>query len=548
MVLKNNEGFVKKSNVTKFDRSVDYYVEQGAYFIKEGNYLKALKNLFCALRKKSSDVASLIHLAIAYQKMGLIDASNSALYKILANDPKNEGAFALLGQNYSLTGDHLRELFYLKNFSEMADDQGLMDLFANAPNFLPRFEQVYPMTKEIREIMIARGTKLVQAGHLDKAAECFCEVLESFPDDAVAKNQLCVVYTLQGKNAQAIDLAKQVVIKDGKNVNGWCNLALALFNVGNVQQSDDAIHRALLVDTDKDEDIRLLVKVLCITKKYKSAAVYAQKVLDSNPYDVDYLTFAAVACFNSGEFEKAKDYFLKLNAIFPDTQLLKYNLNLTEQILSGEKQAQEMSFDLSLPPEEERRIIIEIENMDYNKVWDCEEYERYISWVFSCEKIDLSEFILHKLYLTDAEKTQKILKNLLAQEYGWQFKSMVLWKYLWHYPRKNVYVNKDGYFVPLEMPGKKLNLKDEMPFWRAFAFLSVLFVQEDDWLDKLLFSARLVDEKLDLILQEDFSLDEISALIVRNAKLQDFDDKQICTMFRVPYNRLAKITELVFGV
>ncbi|MBR5145906.1 MAG: hypothetical protein IKV34_04515, partial [Clostridia bacterium] len=118
---------MKKSNVTKFDRSVDYYVEQGAYFIKEGNYIKALKNLFCALRKKSSDVASLIHLAIAYQKMGLIDASNSALYKILANDPQNEGAFALLGQNFSLTGDHLRELFYLKNFSEMTEDQGLMD-------------------------------------------------------------------------------------------------------------------------------------------------------------------------------------------------------------------------------------------------------------------------------------------------------------------------------------------------------------------------------------------------------------------------------------
>lgn len=539
---------MKKSNVTKFDRSVDYYVEQGAYFIKEGNYIKALKNLFCALRKKSSDVASLIHLAIAYQKMGLIDASNSALYKILANDPQNEGAFALLGQNFSLTGDHLRELFYLKNFSEMTEDQGLMDLFANAPNFLPKFEQVYPMTKEMRDAMLARGTKLLQAGHLDKAVECFNEVIESFPDDAVAKNQLCVAYTLQGKNAQAIDLAKQVVIKDGKNINGWCNLALALFNVGNVQQSDDAIHRALLIDTNSDEDIRLLVKVLCITKKYKSAAVYAQKVLCNSPYDVDYLTFAAVACFNSGEFEKAKDYFLQLNAIFPDTQLLKYNLNLTEQILSGEKQPQEMSFDLSLPPEEETRITIELENMDYSKAWDCEEYERYISWAFSCENVAMSEFILNQLYLSNPEKTQKILKNLLAQDYGWQFKSMALWKYLWHYPRENIYANKDGYFVPLEMPDKKLPQNDEMPFWRAFSFLSVLFVQEDDWLDKLVYSANLVDEKLDLILQNDFSIDEISALIVRNAKLQDFDDKQICAMFRVAYNRLAKITELVFGI
>ena len=186
--------------------------------------------------------------------------------------------------------------------------------------------------------------------------------------------------------------------------------------------------------------------------------------------------------------------------------------------------------------------------MDYSKVWDCEEYERYISWAFSCENVAMSEFILNQLYLSNPEKTQKILKNLLAQDYGWQFKSMALWKYLWHYPRENIYANKDGYFVPLEMPDKKLPQNDEMPFWRAFAFLSVLFVQEDDWLDKLVYSANLVDEKLDLILQNDFSIDEISALIVRNAKLQDFDDKQICAMFRVAYNRLAKITELVFGI
>lgn len=547
MVLKNNEGFVKQTNVTKFDRSVDYYVEQGAYFLKEGNYLKALKNLFCALRKKPSDVPALIHLAIAYQKMGLIDASNSALYKILANDPQNEGAFALLGQNYSLQGDHLRELFYLKNFSEMTEDQGLMDLFANAPNFLPRFEQVYPMTSEMRDALIARGTKLVQVGHVSKAIECFGEVLESFPDDAVAKNQLCVAYTLLGKNAQAIDLAKQVVIKDAKNVTGWCNLAMALYNVGNIQQSDDAVHRALLAETNDAEEIRLLVKVLCITKKYKSAVIYAQKVLKDNPYDVDYLTFAAVASFNCGEFEQAKDYFLKLNAIFPDTQLLKYNLAITEKVLSGEKQAEQMAFDLSLPPEEETRITIELENMDYSKVWDCEEYERYISWAFSCENVDMSEFILNQLYLSNPEKTQKILKNLLAQDYGWQFKAMVLWKYLWHYPRENIYANKDGYFVPLEMPEKKLP-KDEMPFWRAFAFLSVLFVQEDDWLDKLVYSANLADEKYNLILQNEFSLDEIAAYIVRNAKLQDFDDKQICAMFRVAYNRLAKITELLSDV
>ena len=358
---------MKKTNVISFDRSFDYYVDQGAYFIKEGKYVKALKNLFCALRKKPAGVPALIHLAIAYQKMELFDASNSALYKILASHPDNEGAFALLGQNYSLMGDHLRELFYLKNFSEMTEDAGLMELFENAPNFLPKYEQVYPMTKEMRDAMNNRGVKLIQAGHLNKAVECFNEVLESFPDDAFAKNNICVAYTVQGKNAQVIDLAKQVVIKDGKNVFGWCNLAMALYTVGNVQQCDDAIHRALLVDTDDIDDIKRLVKVLCFVQKYKPAVAYAKKVLAKNPFDVDYLTFAAVASFNCGDFEGAKEYFLQLNNIFPDTQILKYRLNEVEKTIGGDE-AKTMPFDLSLPQEEETRIALRSPHLQLKKL------------------------------------------------------------------------------------------------------------------------------------------------------------------------------------
>lgn len=537
---------MKKTNVTNFDRSFDYYVDQGAYFIKEGKYTKALKNLFCALRKKPSGVPALIHLAIAYQKMELFDASNSALYKILASHPDNEGAFALLGQNYSLLGDHLRELFYLKNFSELTEDTGLMQLFENAPNFLPKYEQVYPMTKEMRDAMNNRGVKLIQMGHVNKAIECFNEVLESFPDDAFAKNNLCVAYTVQGKNAQVIDLAKQVVVKDGKNVFGWCNLAMALYTVGSVQQSDDAIHMALLVNTDDEDDIRRLVKVLCFTKKYKPAVTYAQKILAKHPYDVDYLTFAAVASFNSGKFEQAKNYFLQLNTIFPDTQLLKYHLANVEKTIAGEIEPQIMPFDLSLPQDEQTRITVEIENMNFDEVWTDEEKERYISWAFSCENLALTDFILDKLYESNPKKTQKILKNLLAQEYGWQFKSIVLWKYLQRYPKGKIFANKEGYFIPLDMPGKKLPKNDQMPFWKAFAVLSTLFVQEEDWLDKLQYSANLVDEKYDLLEQSDFSLDEVAGLIVRMAKLADFEDTQICAMFRITYNRLAKITEYIF--
>ena len=63
------------------------------------------------------------------------------------------------------------------------------------------------------------------------------------------------------------------------------------------------------------------------------------------------------------------------------------------------------------------------------------------------ENLALTDFVLDKLYESNKTKTQKILKNLLAQEYGWQFKSIVLWKYLQRYPKGKIFANKDGYFI-----------------------------------------------------------------------------------------------------
>jgi len=536
-----------KNNVIRFDSTCDFFVEQGAKCINDGNYIKGLNNLYCALRKKSSSVPAMIHLAIAYQKMGLFDASNSALYKILASHPDNEGAFALLGQNYSLLGDHLRELFYLKNFSEMTDDSELMEIFEKPSVFFPKYEQVYPISKDMREALINRGIKLLQGGHLSQARDCFFEVVDSFPDDAFAKNHICQILIVEEKFAQAIDLAKQIVLKDKKNVFGWCNLAMALHMVGNHQQRDDAIYQALLVDSCDEDDDKRLVKILCLTNKFRASLKYTDKILKKNPYDIDYLTFAAVASYNCGEYEKSKEYFLTINSIFPDTEVVRYHLSVVQKAIDGQVQTQILPFDMVLPEHEEKRVIVEIENMDFSLVWKNEEYERYISWAFNNENLALTQFILDKLYLANPKKTKRILKNLLAQEYGWQFKSLVLWKYLQHYPKKNIYANKDGYFVPLEMPKNKLPKNDEMPFWKAFAVLSTLFVPDDQWLDKLQYSANQIDERYQVAKQNNLSIDEVAALIVREAKLQGFDDGQICVMFRVPYNRLAQVTELLLG-
>ncbi len=139
-----------------------------------------------------------------------------------------------------------------------------------------------------------------------------------------------------------------------------------------------------------------------------------------------------------------------------------------------------------------------------------------------------------------------MLKNLLAQSYGWQIKRLALWKLLQNYPKKDIYLSKDGYFMQLEMPAKNIPQKNAKAFWRAFATLSVFFVDDDNWVDKLVYSAKSIECKSDDLKTAGASFDEVAALIVRLAKLNDFGDLQICKLFKISYNRLAMLTELLF--
>lgn len=530
----------------KFDKGFDFYVTLGVECVQDGDYLKALRYIFAALKKKPSDASALIGLAVVYQKMGLFDASNSVLFKLLSNDPSNESACALLGQNFSLLGDSLHELYYLKNFSELTEDVDLMEVFENSFNFIPQYEQVYPMPKHLGEIIKQRCVKLFLNGQIEEAKQGFLEILESFPDDAFCKNHLCQIFILESKFARVIDTAKEILRKDENNVFAWCNLAMALYFIGNKGQCDDAVERLANLTVQDTDDVKRVIKIMSLTGRHSQALKLTEQYLRDFPYDTDYLSFAGVAAYNCGSFNKAKDCFVMMNRIFPDTLLLKYFLKVVQDAIDGNKRVDLLPYDLSLPIEEENKIKKQIAQINFQTIWDDPSAESLATWAFNNEQLELSEFILDGIININPQKAKRVLKNILAQSYGWQLKRLALEKILQNYPKRDVYLSKDGYFMQLELPSKKIPQKAAKAFWRAFATLSVLFVDDENWIDKLVYSAKSLECKM-----EDFKLinatnDEIAALMIRLTKLDDFGDLQICKIFKVSYNRLVLITELLF--
>ena len=536
---------MKNKKIVPFKQKYNFYVDGGLKAASEGNYFKALKYLFAANDKKPSDITVLTHIAIVYQKMGLYEASNSVLFKILSLDKVNEGACILLGQNYSLMGDSLHELYYLKNFSEISEDFDFSELFDGSFN-VPHFEQVYPLPKHLCEALKQRGAKMLADGRIKEAAECFNEILDSHPDDAFSKNHLCQILIINGKLAQAVELAKENILANKKDVFAWCNLAMALNFLGNTSQMNDAVDHIETLDVCGAEDLKRVIKILSLSSRHRGAMNAAEKYLKEFPYDSDYLSFCGAAAYNCGEFEKAKDCFLKIDVIFPETQVIKYHLELVQSALDGNKVCDLLPYDLKMPAEEEEKTRDYLRRTDYSDIWTNKQKERYVSWAFNNEETELSLFILDELIQIDKSKTKKVMKNLLVQDYGWQMKSMVLEKFIEFFPKEEIFICKDGYFMPLEMPKKKIPQKNALAFWKVFCVLSVLFVEEENWIDKIVFASSSLECRTDFLKENGFSDREIAALILRVAKLADFGEPQICALFKITYQRLAEITQYVF--
>lgn len=535
----------ESAKVLQFDCSYDFYVKKGSQCINDKKYLKALRYFFAALKKKPDDISALLHVAVTYQKMDLIEESNCALFKTLALDPDNEGASALLGQNYSILGDGLRELFYLRNIARFVEDDELLEFFDDPSSVIPHYEQIYPMPQHAYEAIASRSAKLLAQGDVERAREGFEEILKSRPDDVFARNNICRILMLDGKIAQAIDVAKEILRKEPKNVFAWCNLAMALHFAGNEQQRDDAIDILLQTAEDSD-DVKSVVKILILANRHADACKWAQKHLAAHPYDVETMAFAAVAAYNSGDFGKAKEHFATLNAIFPETQSLRYFARAAQKACDGEPVIGFFSYDLSLPLEEKQAIARKISKIDFEKMKGDAQAESLAAWAFRNENLMQADFIFDNLIAADKEHAKREMCNLVAQNVGWTMKRLALFKLIVKCGMDEIYINKDGYFMQLDMPQKPPPKGLEKAFWWAFATLSVFFIDQDDWIDSLLFSASLIETGAEKLAAAKATDEQLAALMARLARIRNVEDRHICKMFNVSYGRLVKLTAALY--
>lgn len=97
---------------------------------------------------------------------------------------------------------------------------------------------------------------LLSKEHNDKehAKEYYDKVLEYYPDNALAINNLAGTYMQQGEFDKAIPCFKRALALDSKSVNSYYGLGLCYYRTGELEDAFETCHQGMLKTSDRPEN------------------------------------------------------------------------------------------------------------------------------------------------------------------------------------------------------------------------------------------------------------------------------------------------------
>lgn len=97
---------------------------------------------------------------------------------------------------------------------------------------------------------------LLSREHNDKehAKEYYDKVLEYYPDNALAINNLAGTYLQQGEFDKVVQCFKRALALDGNSVNSYYGLGLCYYRTGKLEEAFETCHQGMLKTSDRPEN------------------------------------------------------------------------------------------------------------------------------------------------------------------------------------------------------------------------------------------------------------------------------------------------------
>lgn len=195
--------------------------------------------------------------------------------------------------NVDMAGFYFNEqLAHVQDASKVYIDDNMMQYFDEVVNHKKEYKIVYPYECVDYSEAVERGKRKILQGDYAGAIEILSEVYPGSDRYADALCELELAYFFSGKLQEAVSAGRKALVYRPDCVRALCTLASIYHYCGQYEQAALCLKRAEEAGSDADDDVYKLATTLCEQAKHKKALFYLEKLIGRNPYETKILFLA----------------------------------------------------------------------------------------------------------------------------------------------------------------------------------------------------------------------------------------------------------------
>ncbi|HHW69754.1 MAG TPA: tetratricopeptide repeat protein [Clostridiales bacterium] len=347
-----------KGKIIPFDQDGEFFYRKAKKYEENNQYIDALNFYRKAVEKDPDNLNYMLDLADTFTEMNYFEESNKILFSMLRRKKVLSDCYFGLGCNFLGLQDFNKaeECFdkYLQvdnNGIYSEDARYLLAILQDEEFFFQALEDIDLEDEQLYD-MANKGKIFMDRGEYKKAIKQLKKVVKRDPSMVFARNNLALAYFCIGDLDNAIDTTLKMLEDFPLNVHALCNMALFLHENGELERAEDYIQGLMDMSITDGEDIHKIAVTLCELKRHSEAYRYLKLLLQYKPYDVRVLHYIAVASFNLKRYSEALSYWDKVSKISPRNTISAYYRRYTLQVLKGQREIKEISYNYQVPYDE----------------------------------------------------------------------------------------------------------------------------------------------------------------------------------------------------
>ena len=192
------------------------------------------------------------------------------------------------------------------------DDSSVALKCSHAYHLLGKNEKALELLGRISEkdqyyvyAVMGRGYMFSKLGRLSEAAECFEQVYEMKPSDALNIRNKAIAMSMRRNYAESIEWYDKALKCDPHDVEAWYRKGSSLYKMSDRDGAMSCYKKALEIEPRDARVLKMAGQVISNQGKLQEGLAYFAKALEINPADKTALLYAGIVLSKIGRHEEA---------------------------------------------------------------------------------------------------------------------------------------------------------------------------------------------------------------------------------------------------